>query len=100
MAKIIYKDLKYETEDTILEADKLKIKEMLINLIQNAMEATQYGDWIEVSVHSTRNQWILVVQDSGVGMDSQRRQTIFEPFVTYRMGGTGLGLSIVKAVLD
>lgn len=92
--------VKYETEDTILEADKLKIKEMLINLIQNAMEATQYGDWIEVSVHSTRNQWILVVQDSGVGMDSQRRQTIFEPFVTYRMGGTGLGLVIVKNIAE
>ncbi len=92
--------LKIETEDTILEADRLKIKEMLLNLIQNALEATQCGDWIEVGVRSKREEMILSVQDSGVGMDAQRCQTIFEPFVTYRMGGTGLGLSIVKSIAD
>ena len=92
--------LRFETESTIFEADEIKIKEMLLNLIQNAMEATKKGDRIEVVVQSKWDQLIVNVCDSGSGMDMERQKNVFEPFVTYRAGGTGLGLAVVKNIVD
>ena len=92
--------IEYKTDILWIEADGLKIEELLRNLIQNAMDATDFGDEIKIIVTSLDVQLILKVQDSGFGIDSERLSTIFEPFVTYKTGGTGLGLTIVKNIVE
>ncbi|VUD40976.1 Sensory/regulatory protein RpfC [Thalassocella blandensis] len=92
-----------------LIGDALRIKQVLSNLISNAIKFTQEGK-IEISVkgfHQDNGFSIQFrVQDSGVGMDRYELAKIFEKFtqantsISRRYGGTGLGLSIVKELVD
>lgn|GEM_PF-589490 len=80
--------------------DSIKIKQCLINLIKNSIEATSEGDFIEVTVKSRLNRMIITVSDSGHGISKERLETIFDPFTSYKEGGSGLGLSIVKRIIS
>ena len=80
--------------------DSVKIREVFINLIKNALEATGDGDQIWIEVKSRWNRLVVTVSDSGSGMDACRLSTIFEPFITYKPDGTGLGLTIVKNIIN
>lgn len=91
--------LNFETEEKTFSGDALKIREIFVNLIKNALEATGSGDQIVIDVKSRWNRWIITVSDSGSGMDACRLSTIFELFVTYKTDGTGLGLTIVKNIV-
>lgn len=82
-----------------------RIKQLLINLIDNGLKATEFGAVI-VSCKS-RDGWLLLeISDTGIGMEEEELTRIFERF--YRVdksrsraeGGTGLGLSIVKHIVE
>ena len=92
--------LNFETSLQWIQGDSLKIQEVLRNLLQNAMDATQSKDYIDITVQSKWKRLIIIIRDSGCGMDRERISTIFESFVTYKMKGTGLGLTIVKNIVD
>ena len=92
--------LNFETDEKILVGDSVKIREVFINLIKNALEATGEGDQIWIEVKSRWNRLVVTVSDSGSGMDACRLSTIFEPFITYKPDGTGLGLTIVKNIIN
>ena len=92
--------LNFETDEKFIMGDSLKIREVFINLIKNALEATQIGDQMVIDVKSRWNRLVVTVSDSGSGMDGSRLSTIFEPFVTYKSDGTGLGLTIVKNIMN
>ena len=89
-----------ETSQTLLYGDALKLREVFMNLIKNAMEATSDGDQILIDVKSKWNCLVFQVSDTGCGMDEERVKTIFEPFTTYKSNGTGLGLTIVKNIIE
>lgn len=91
--------LNFQTEQTHFYGDSLKMREIFINLIKNALEATESGDQIVIDVKSRWNRLVITVSDSGKGMDSSRLSTIFNPLVTYKPSGTGLGLTIVKNII-
>ena len=82
-----------------------RIKQLLINLVDNGLKATDFGA-VTVSCRSTEKQLILEVADTGIGMEEEQLERIFERF--YRVdkgrskaqGGTGLGLSIVKHIVE
>lgn len=92
--------LNIQTSRVLFQGDILKIQEVFINLIKNAMEATSSGDEIVIDVKSRWNRLVISVSDSGCGMDAERLKTIFDPFVTYKQNGTGLGLAIVKNIIE
>ena len=91
-----------------VKGDPLRLRQILINLIQNAIKFTPYG---EINVHTriissgfTRRLKIEVIDD-GIGIDQSMTESVFDPFVqgeippTGRLGGTGLGLSICKKLV-
>lgn len=92
-------------ENLKLFGDKSKLKQVLVNLIQNAIKYTEEGE-VEIIVEEHRNYAILTVRDSGVGISDRDLPRIFERF--YRVdkgrsravGGTGLGLAIVKHIVE
>lgn len=105
--------LKYfidEKLNRILLGDPVRLNQILINLISNAIKFTDKGS-IDVNCTVDREQrsvcWVRIeVIDTGVGIPPQKLNTIFESFsqadasVTRKYGGTGLGLTIVKQLVE
>lgn len=82
-----------EADGDIL-VDPEQIKQVLINLIINAIQAQPQGGKIVVSGKTGTDEWIGSVKDSGLGISSEQLDRIFDPFFTTKREGTGLGLSI------
>jgi signal transduction histidine kinase len=91
--------------DTATEvwADAEQLRQVLLNLLNNALEAMEPGGEIRISSRSaTRNNRemiALAVEDSGSGMAAGVREHIFEPFFSTKEAGTGLGLCIAASVM-
>ena len=84
--------------------DQIEIEQVLINMINNAIDAvkTLPVKWVKVELFDTADSLILRIIDSGSGIPENVRSKLFDPFfTTKKVGeGTGLGLSITKGILD
>jgi PAS domain S-box-containing protein len=86
--------------------DKVKLKQILINLIGNAFKFTDSGTIEAGCKYNYPGEIVFYVSDTGIGIPLEKQQIIFDRFIqveptTKRLyGGTGLGLSIVKGLLD
>lgn len=84
-------------------ADRARIKQVLLNLVSNAMEALrdQRGGEVRVSARDVDGQRVEVtVADNGPGIPGEVLERVFQPFVTTKEAGTGLGLTIVKKLVE
>ncbi|MFW6457235.1 MAG: sensor histidine kinase [Planctomycetota bacterium] len=73
---------------------------ILLNLMINAMDATDAGGWIEVNLRHQVGEVVLEVRDNGDGMAPDVKEQVFEPFFTTKGDhGTGLGLPLVKGIV-
>jgi signal transduction histidine kinase/CheY-like chemotaxis protein len=78
-----------------------ELREVLTNLVFNAVDAMPQGGRLTVSTWSTPAETFLAVQDTGVGMSAGVRQRLFEPFFTTKgERGTGLGLSVTFGIIQ
>ena len=80
-----------------LRVDPEKIKQVVINLLQNAIEAMPGGGGVEVATGLVDGRALLVVKDSGPGLPEGL--DVFQLFVTTKARGTGLGLSIAQQIV-
>jgi signal transduction histidine kinase len=84
-----------------VEADRNQMKQVLVNLIKNAMEAIEGEGKISLASGQSDGQIWFSVQDTGKGIDSETMAMIFDPFFTTKEKGTGLGLAVInKIVID
>jgi signal transduction histidine kinase len=77
-----------------VECDGEQIRQVLLNLILNALQANSKGGRVMVSARQQCNQMLLQVVDEGCGIEEADLEKIFDPFYTTKEGGTGLGLAI------
>jgi signal transduction histidine kinase len=87
--------------EAVVVADRQRLLQALLNLVQNAVGATDEGDRIELSSRHLDGEVVFVVRDSGPGVPEGERGRIFERFARGQRGergGTGLGLSIARAI--
>ncbi|MDP2983972.1 MAG: GAF domain-containing protein [Candidatus Latescibacter sp.] len=82
------------------EFDETQIKQVLINVIQNSINAMPEGGAIEIKSFDLNNDIHIEIRDTGVGIPKQYLEEIFEPFFTTRGNGTGLGLSISQRIVQ
>jgi signal transduction histidine kinase len=87
-------------QGVVVDGDKEKIHQMALNLMLNAIQASQAGNTIRVSINRRVDGARLVIADTGAGIDDSDMEHIFEPFFTTRSSGTGLGLAVVKEIVD
>ncbi|MBW1825216.1 MAG: GHKL domain-containing protein [Deltaproteobacteria bacterium] len=84
-----------------IEIDPEQIRQVLLNLILNAVEAMPDGGTIEVTIQEIEREEVEIkVSDTGCGISDEKLKEIFNPFVTTKEGGTGLGLSIVQRIVN
>ncbi len=88
----------------MIHADPVNIRQVLHNLLKNALEAMDAGGLIEIKLtqvkHNNTNYIELGIYDQGFGISADKIETIFEPYVTTKVKGTGLGLAIVKKIIE
>lgn len=80
--------------------DEGKLRQVVLNLLTNAVEATADGGTIHVEVAERGGLAILAVVDDGPGMTSSTKAHVFEPFFTTKEKGTGLGLAVSRAIVE
>jgi signal transduction histidine kinase len=88
-------------DEAVVEGDRERLLQVLLALVQNAVDATDEGDRIELGSERVGDHMVFRVRDSGPGVPPADQQRIFERFArgaTARPGGSGLGLSIVAAI--
>lgn len=86
-------------EDILITADYNKLKEAIINVLSNAIQASEKGEVI-LRAYKKDTEAVIEVCDCGVGIKKEDLDKIFNPFFTTRATGTGLGLSITKKIVD
>jgi two-component system, NtrC family, sensor histidine kinase HydH len=87
-------------EGVIARGDSVRLREVVINLVLNALDASRRGG--EVRIRGTRKgpaEVELSVEDDGAGIAPEQREKVFQPFFTTKAQGTGLGLAIVHSVV-
>jgi signal transduction histidine kinase len=75
-----------------------KLRQVLLNLIKNAIEAAAPAGHVDIQVDETHECSRVTVRDSGSGLDAEARERLFEPFFTNKPRGTGLGLAVSQAI--
>ena len=95
-----------ENKDCIFYGDSLRIKQVLTNLLNNAIKFTHKGKISLTISHKVNDMMRFEVQDTGIGLSKEQQSKLFEAFTqadgstTRKYGGTGLGLSISKQLVE
>ncbi|MFH0883849.1 MAG: HAMP domain-containing sensor histidine kinase [bacterium] len=84
--------------DMEIPVDREKLKRALINLVENAFQASGENVPVRISLAQVNDSLRFIVEDNGPGVPDQDRQSIFEPYRTTKSSGIGLGLPIVRSV--
>ncbi|WP_373488395.1 ATP-binding protein [Blastomonas sp.] len=82
-----------------VRAQHVQLEQVLVNLIQNAIQACDEGGKITISVALGPDQCRLMVEDDGPGVPADIREVLFQPFVTTKPDGIGLGLVIARDIM-
>jgi len=80
--------------------DKMQMKQVFVNLIQNAIQAMPARGIMEITSRYENGMFIFMIKDSGEGISPEDMERIFRPYYTTKEKGTGLGLSIVKRMIN
>jgi two-component system sensor histidine kinase HydH len=83
-----------------IEVDRGRMEQVIANLLDNAIEASEKGGTVAVSVRSGSDSAILEVRDQGRGIAPDRLGRIFQPFDTTKAEGTGLGLAVSRSIVE
>jgi PAS domain S-box-containing protein len=86
----------------LMKVDKDQLQQVFINLILNAMQATDSGGKISVSTTYIPTDGVVetIISDTGKGISTENIDKIFDPFFTTRESGTGLGLAITHGIVE
>lgn len=94
-------DTRIEVDERPVFCDANQIKQVIINLLKNAMEAMPHGGPIEVSALATDRGSVLIgVADRGIGIPEGQLARIGEPFFSMKDSGNGLGLMVCQRIVD
>ena len=84
----------------VIRADDGRIRQVLFNLVSNALRFTEPGGEVVISAQRVGDMATLSVSDTGRGMDAERRATSFDSFSSGDQRGAGLGLALVHRFID
>jgi len=94
----------FQSDKIRIHSDHMKIKQIIINLVSNAIKYTQVGE-VSLQMHHSDGQLRIEVTDTGAGIPDDKLAEIFEPFSRVESNnalahGTGLGMYVVKGLID
>lgn len=87
-------------EIPLIKSDSNQLKQMMLNLFQNAIDVTPPDGKVDLIVNSDDSHVVIIIRDNGPGIKEEDINRIFEPFYSSKVTGVGLGLSIVKKIIN
>jgi len=101
----IHLGLKADPEVGLLNADRLRFRQVVLNLLSNAVKFTPEGGRVDVRASVRDQDLVVLVTDTGVGVPAEDRERIFDSFqqgtrTSEQVEGTGLGLTLSKRILE
>ncbi len=93
-------DFEGPAQPTMARCDGAQMRQVLWNLVRNAVQASGAGSKVTVRVTPNGKTVALSVQDRGPGLSAEARDRIFEAYYTTRAHGVGIGLAVVKRIID
>lgn len=96
--EVVLSSLRDEGAPVLVDANQ--IRQALLNLIRNAVEASPAGQKVLVRIDALDGHARIEIEDRGPGIPAQRRAHIFEPFFTTKTQGTGLGLAMTQQIIE
>ena len=93
-------DLELKQKTIIALIDPEQVKQVLLNILFNAVQAVSHSGKISVVLESTNSEVCIRILDNGEGINKTDMEKIFNPFFTTKTTGTGLGLAISKKIID
>lgn len=100
-AKMKQIDIVHDLQEGIhLFCDRSQIKQVLINIVKNAIEAMDTPGTISINAFTKETSVVVSVKDEGPGIDETIIHKLGEPFFTTKQNGTGLGLMVTKQILE
>ncbi len=96
----IHLEKSYIASNSLLSGDKKQLRQILLNLFLNSIQAMPNGGALSITTKNNSNLLEISIADTGNGIPRENLKYIFEPFFTTKDGGTGLGLSIVHGIIE
>jgi diguanylate cyclase (GGDEF)-like protein len=93
-------NLKNVDETILVQMDRDKVVQVLLNLIRNAIEAMREPGHIFIRAKQVNKEVVIEIEDTGTGIPENELENIFHPFFTTKENGTGLGLSICYKIVQ
>ena len=94
-------DFSIETEPCLVPAHEWMLRELIRNLLHNAIRHTPHRGHLQVSIRAQQDQALLCIEDSGSGIDEELAQRLFQPFSAGNArSGSGLGLAICQEIVQ
>jgi signal transduction histidine kinase len=87
-------------ETLVVDADPRKLRQALLNIVLNAIQASPRGSSVHVAVDRDGKGGRITVRDEGVGMTAEVLDRIRKPYFTTKEGGTGLGLAVARGLVE
>jgi two-component system, sensor histidine kinase and response regulator len=95
-------DLRFAADTPLVFIDKIRVQQVLLNLIRNAVEAMQDCERRDLTIRAQAKDGMveISVRDTGPGLPQDVRERLFQPFVTTKVSGIGVGLSICRSIVE
>jgi two-component system, sporulation sensor kinase D len=90
----------YIEEDLLISCVKDHVKQVILNLVKNSLQAMPHGGQLSISLEKDTGACLIRVKDNGVGMQRDQLQQAFNPFYTAKKDGSGLGLTVCKRIIE
>lgn len=96
----VHLSIHFPTEPFIVRIDSFHVERALVNLIDNAVDASHSEEQVLITTGSDIKGFFVIIQDNGDGIDNETLAHLFEPFYTTKSSGTGLGMPIAKKIFE
>jgi signal transduction histidine kinase len=92
-------EIAYEPgDDTAVVADREALRKILVNVVENALDAMPGGGTVTVGYRRSGGSAEVIIEDTGAGLSRDVQERLFEPYFSTKTNGTGLGLAICQSL--